>query len=254
MPSITPSSDLRKPRLGIALAGGGSKGAFHVGVLRYLAEAGLEVDAVSGASIGAFNGSVVAASANMAEAASRLEQVWRFIADNNPIKLGNEGPGTADFAWYLGLMVSMGQTVILPPLLDAALVALIPASSSLLDRGGLYSDSPVKDALKRVLDMDSLRKGKPFHVSVYRSHGKAWLDFAVGALGAFGITDTPDSEFLHVQALPESEQVQAILASAAIPLFFRAKKVNGQEYVDGGTGGARGAKGNTPVAREWMPS
>ncbi len=249
MLSLPHSRDHQESRLGIALAGGGSKGAYHVGVLRFLAEAGLEVDAVSGASIGALNGSVVAASANMAEAADRLEEIWRHIANNNPIQVGkpSDDTGAADFAWYLGLMVAMGQALVLPPWLKAALAALTPAASPLLDRGGLCSDAPISNALKRFLDLEALRKGKPFHVSVYRSHGKAWLDFVIGALGLAGMIDTPDSEFLHLQALPESEQVQAILASAAIPLFFKAKTVEGRLYVDGGTGGARQVQGNTPV-------
>ncbi|MDR0697320.1 MAG: patatin-like phospholipase family protein [Christensenellaceae bacterium] len=46
--------------LGLVLEGGGAKGAFHIGALKALFENSYKFDAVMGASIGAFNGAVVA--------------------------------------------------------------------------------------------------------------------------------------------------------------------------------------------------
>lgn len=43
----------RRPRVGIALAGGFARGIAHIGVLRVLREAGVPVDVVSGTSVGA---------------------------------------------------------------------------------------------------------------------------------------------------------------------------------------------------------
>jgi NTE family protein len=43
----------RRPRVGIALAGGFARGIAHIGVLRVLREAGIPVDVVSGTSVGA---------------------------------------------------------------------------------------------------------------------------------------------------------------------------------------------------------
>lgn len=43
----------RRPRVGIALAGGFARGIAHIGVLRVLGEAGIPVDVVSGTSVGA---------------------------------------------------------------------------------------------------------------------------------------------------------------------------------------------------------
>ncbi|MDQ6423057.1 patatin-like phospholipase family protein [Paenibacillus sp. LHD-117] len=49
-----------KPGLGLALEGGGAKGAYHMGVLKAYLEMGHTFDAVVGTSIGAINGAVIA--------------------------------------------------------------------------------------------------------------------------------------------------------------------------------------------------
>ncbi|MBQ1662080.1 MAG: patatin-like phospholipase family protein, partial [Treponema sp.] len=60
-------------RLGLVLSGGGGKGAYQIGVWRFLREAGIEryVSALSGTSVGALN-SVLFASGNLEKA----EELW----------------------------------------------------------------------------------------------------------------------------------------------------------------------------------
>src|SRR5262245_38141686 len=60
------------------LGGGGLLGAHQVGMLRALAEAGITPDLVVGTSIGAINGSLVAA--DPAGAVARLDRLWRSEA------------------------------------------------------------------------------------------------------------------------------------------------------------------------------
>ena len=57
------------------LGGGGVLGAFEVGMLRALAEAGVQPDVVVGTSVGAINGAFVAADPD--GAAARLDQLWQ---------------------------------------------------------------------------------------------------------------------------------------------------------------------------------
>ena len=45
-----------RPRIGLALGAGGTKGTAHVGVLKVLCEAGVPIDCIAGASIGALYG------------------------------------------------------------------------------------------------------------------------------------------------------------------------------------------------------
>ena len=49
-----------KPFFGLALEGGGAKGAFHMGAYKALNELGLNIGAVAGTSIGALNGAIIA--------------------------------------------------------------------------------------------------------------------------------------------------------------------------------------------------
>ena len=49
-----------KPSYGLALEGGGAKGAFHIGAYKALDELGIKIGAVAGTSIGALNGAIIA--------------------------------------------------------------------------------------------------------------------------------------------------------------------------------------------------
>ena len=62
----------------LVLSGGGAKGAFQVGVEKYLREeAGYTWDIVAGVSVGALNGVMIAM-----ERQRRLEAMWRTICQN----------------------------------------------------------------------------------------------------------------------------------------------------------------------------
>jgi NTE family protein len=53
----SPEPRQRRPRVGLALAGGFARGIAHIGVLRVLQAAGIPIDVVSGTSVGALIGS-----------------------------------------------------------------------------------------------------------------------------------------------------------------------------------------------------
>lgn len=52
---------MRTLKLGLALGAGGTKGAAHVGVMRVLADAGIQPEVIAGTSIGSLYGAIVAA-------------------------------------------------------------------------------------------------------------------------------------------------------------------------------------------------
>lgn len=66
-------------RIAFVLGGGGRWGAVEVGMLRALEEAGIRPDLVVGTSIGAFNGSVVAADPG-SRGIERLGAIWKDLA------------------------------------------------------------------------------------------------------------------------------------------------------------------------------
>jgi NTE family protein len=55
----------RRPRVGLALAGGFARGIAHIGVLRVLREAGIPIDCVAGTSVGALIGAGFCAGASL---------------------------------------------------------------------------------------------------------------------------------------------------------------------------------------------
>ncbi|MDD4857972.1 MAG: patatin-like phospholipase family protein [Candidatus Krumholzibacteria bacterium] len=55
-----PAEAAGRPRVGVALSGGGAKGLAHIGVLKVLEEAGVPVDVVSGTSMGSIIGGLYA--------------------------------------------------------------------------------------------------------------------------------------------------------------------------------------------------
>ena len=61
-------------KLGIALAGGGSKGSYEIGVWKALRELGMCYDIVTGTSIGAVNGALMV----MGDY-DRAENLWNTI-------------------------------------------------------------------------------------------------------------------------------------------------------------------------------
>lgn len=62
----------------VVLSGGGHLGAIHVGQLRAIVEAGIEVDAYVATSVGALNAAVMAARPGMA-GVDRLHEIWRGV-------------------------------------------------------------------------------------------------------------------------------------------------------------------------------
>jgi len=63
----------KRPRVGLALAGGFARGIAHIGVLRVLRDEGIPVDVVSGTSVGALIGAAYCSGASL----EQMEQIGR---------------------------------------------------------------------------------------------------------------------------------------------------------------------------------
>ncbi|MEO8198457.1 MAG: patatin-like phospholipase family protein [Thermoanaerobaculia bacterium] len=85
-------------KLGIVLSGGGSRGLAHAGVLRALAENGIEPDCIAGTSAGALVGALYASGRG-------TDEILRFFADVNPFRISRlamNKPGVIDSEKLLG--------------------------------------------------------------------------------------------------------------------------------------------------------
>ena len=82
--SQDPSSSQTRPKVGLVLSGGGAKGAAHIGVLKYIEEAGIPVDFIAGTSMGSIVGGMYALGYSSDEILEIISNVdWnRLISDN----------------------------------------------------------------------------------------------------------------------------------------------------------------------------
>lgn len=233
------------PKIGLALTGGGAKGAYHVGALKAIAELGVPIHAVSGASIGALNGAVVATAGNMQQAHKNLDAIWKALGEDDVISVSGKAPA------YLGMLLGMGAAFRAMPVLTAGFtIASRVADYFGVDLPSLnphvLDDTHLVRLLQECAKPQALKNGLPFYVSVFETSGG--LEDILGVLRSIvRIGNTAESEFLHIQSLPDAEMQEALMASAALPLLFRARKVQGKLYTDGGQGDWYGVGGNTPV-------
>ena len=77
------TSVISRPKVGLVLSGGGAKGAAHIGVLKYIEEAGIPIDYIAGTSMGSIVGGMYALGYTSDEILSIISEVdWdRLISD-----------------------------------------------------------------------------------------------------------------------------------------------------------------------------
>ena len=184
-------------KLGLTLSGGGARGAYEAGVVRALAEENVKLHAVSGASIGALNGALVAASPTLSEAADRLEHLWKELGEIELLKEMID----------IKLIAAAGARLIIPsPIRFVAgyLYQLLVGKNELFaefDNNGLLTNKPLRDILNTWISDDALEAGIPLHVSVYEKYSTPQaLLAAISSVSGYG--DTPHSRYRCLQDMP----------------------------------------------------
>ncbi|HTS44119.1 MAG TPA: patatin-like phospholipase family protein, partial [Puia sp.] len=81
-------SSLHRPKIGLALSGGGAKGLAHIGILKAIDSAGLKIDYITGTSMGAIIGSLYAVgySADSIEKIARKIDWDQVLSNQYPLK------------------------------------------------------------------------------------------------------------------------------------------------------------------------
>lgn len=211
------------PKLGLVLTGGGAKGAYQLGALRYLAQLGIVPQIIAGTSIGALNGAVLASHTPFPDAVSRLSELWQQLG-RAPILRPNTGTVLQTFSYAT-------QTFI--PTLREWVLNFLVREGLLKDRPAIFDPAPIEQLLKEAVNPANFADGIELWVTVFPSLkipglGYDWLiDFARARTGT-------DAHWLRVQDFTDTETIyNLLLASAAIPLAFPSRKVHGTAYVDG---------------------
>ena len=180
----------------IALEGGGAKGAYEIGAWKALEEAGIKYNAVSGTSVGALNGALMAM-----RDLPRAETAWNDMRLSKVIELDKEGE--EDLHKAMNGELELGD-----------IQELIPQMFEIIRNRGL-DVAPLRAWMREVVDV---KKVKQSDVELFVS--------------TVSISDRKGLE-IKINDLPEEEIYDMLLASAYHP-SFRLEKLGGKLYTDGG--------------------
>lgn len=193
-------------KVNLALQGGGAHGAFAWGVLdQLLADGRLEVDGVSATSAGAMNAVVLAQGlmeGGRDGARAALERFWREISDVGR-RFGPFRRTPLD-----GFLQAMGMK-------DTLSFQMFEATTRLFSPYQLnpFDWNPLRDTLTKIVDFDRLRTHCPVNLNICATNVRT------GAVKIF-----PAAEI----------SANAVLASACLPMLFKAVEIDGENYWDGG--------------------
>lgn len=239
----------KEPKLGLVLSGGGAKGAYEVGVIRALAELGIEPEVISGASIGSVNGAIVAGASSIRAAADELSMVWSGIDSKKILKAGMP---TKRMLALTGLHALVRRYLNMNPVTFFASLAGDRVLGKLFKPEDLavvamLDQSPLEEILEQTVDFSHLcsTSSRDFHVALFQG-GESdtpdfWKPLAKYFIGA------GKSEFKKIKDYSSQEALKLIMASAAIPVAYKPIKVDGNWYYDGGMGDRVNVQGNTPA-------
>jgi len=199
----------RKPgvkRISLALQGGGSYGAFTWGVMhRLMSDPHLYIDGISGTSAGALNAAVFAdgfIKGRRQGAIDALETFWDRVSKCCTIPRMSF-PGWPD-VWPGGWDVDAEPSFMM---LDFMARILAPSQFNPLDI------NPVRDVLLELVDFEGLRRRPDVKLFVTASNVR-----------------TCKSRLFRTPEIT----VDTLMASACLPLLYKAVEIEGEHYWDGG--------------------
>ncbi len=216
-----PSS--RESCVGLVLAGGSARGAYEVGVIRYVVEdvaralgRDVPIDIISGTSAGSINACVLAAHADKPSArGALLARQWTDLELENVVR-----PAPGEILHVATRMLGRGAR----------------SSAGERRRGGVLDPSGIERIVRNVTPFraieEHLRAGRLTALSISTTHVASGRTVVFVQRREAGIPRWgSDPTMIARTAMIRAEHV---LASAAVPLLFPAVEIDGQFYCDGG--------------------
>lgn len=219
-----------RPKVGVVLAGGGAKGAAHIGVLKYIEEMGIPVDYVAGTSMGSIIGGLYALGYEPEYMDDIIKSIdWSFYMNNSVRRRDLSMKGKALDDKYQ-LSFPFGITQIRKSIDDSKSVDR--DKEYLRDRGEIINDEESSAFLKSLpsgfIDGNNL-------INLFN-------DLSVGYQDSIDFRDLPipfacvTTDMLdgsqHV--LKSGKIAYAMRSSMAIPIVFAPVKYEDKLLVDGG--------------------
>jgi NTE family protein len=180
---------------GLVLGGGGGKGGYHIGAWKALRELGIEIEAVTGTSVGALNGSFIA-QGKFQEALD----IWENISPEQLMEIdGDHFNDLINFKLKLTLE-NIETTMKL-------------AEKHFKNKG--ISVQPLREMIEEHVDESKMRESE--------------IDFG---LVTVNLTDLKPME-LFIKDIPEGKVPEYMLASSFLPTF-ESMELDGKLFLDGG--------------------
>lgn len=216
------------PQFGLVLTGGGAKGAYQVGALKYLAESGFKPHIIAGSSIGALNSAILSTYRPFRHAVQRLDELWDKLAELKPLRI-NVLAGSRYVTKFVAPSTAPGLDLLYESLLDLmSSWQLVPDTVSLLD------PVPIERFVRQAINPFELRKGTELWVTAFPCLRFCGIEIDTCFELVRARTGT-DVHWLCVNDLKDDEALyNLLLASAALPWVFPRRRVNNVTYIDGG--------------------
>ncbi len=206
-------------RVGLVLAGGSARGAYEVGIVRYILERisrelgqDVPLDVISGTSAGSINAVMLAARADRpVERGVLLERQWTGLELEDIVR-----PSPGQIFRFAARLAGRGMMK--------------------GGRGGLFDPSGIERVVRNAVPFgaigDHMRAGRLHALSISTTHvpsGRTVV-FAQRCEGSAPMLGG-DPTVIARDAVIREEHV---LASAAVPVLFPAVEIDGHYYCDGG--------------------
>ncbi len=212
--------------IALFLQGGGALGAYQAGVYEALAEADLHPDWISGISIGAINGALIAGNAPEVRV-DKLRAFWERVTDKPCFDWGERSIWAKSDAvrQWLNQMsayfaLASGASGFFTPRFP--MPWLNPPGTTAAT--SFYDTSRLKQTLEELVDFDRINAQR--------------LRLSVGAV------NVRSGNFVYFDTATHPIGPEHIMASAALPPGFPAVEIDGEHYWDGGL------VSNTPL--QWI--
>jgi NTE family protein len=207
--------------LGLVLTGGGARGAYQVGVLKWIARnyPELHVPVLTGVSAGAVNAAALAVSpGSLEQAATGLEQLWRGLHVEHVFRVDPRTLSRNAMSWAIRL-VSGGRK----------------GGSEVR---GMLDTQPLRELLEDVLaPVDGELTGVDYNISRGTLNAVAIVttSYTTGETVVF-LRGRDIEPWTRPQRRTEAGpiSVETIMASTALPIFFPAVRIGNEWFGDGG--------------------
>lgn len=211
--------------VGLVLAGGAARGAYEVGVVRYVLEdvakalgRDVPIDVLCGTSAGSINACLLAAHADKpAQRGAMLARKWTELKLEDVVR-----PSTPELLHMAGRLLGRSRSA--------------PRDPRAGRRGGIFDpsgvESIVRDAVPFERIADHIRDGRLKALSISTTHVASGRTIVFVQREGGGVPRWGGDPTMVGQ--PAEIRAEHVLASAAVPLLFPAVEIEGQFYCDGG--------------------